>query len=234
MRVGIVVAGGTGERFGREGGKQLAPLVGLPVAAHSLRAMSRATRIDAVLLVCDPERVDEYRRGAIAPDLGSPMLAVVPGGETRRLSVTAGLAATPQDATIIAVHDGARPLVEPGVIDRAIDELEATPGIDGVCVGHPAYDTVKITDGKRVTGTPDRASLWIAQTPQVFRADALRRAYALAEAEGWVGTDDASFVEHAGGVVMMVEGPRWNLKVTVPEDLEVAEALLERRRRGEI
>jgi 2-C-methyl-D-erythritol 4-phosphate cytidylyltransferase len=90
-----------------------------------------------------------------------------------------------------------------------------------------------VTDGRRVTGTPDRSSLWVAQTPQVFRAPALRRAYASAASEGWEGTDDASYVEHAGGEVVMVDGPRWNLKVTVPEDLEVAEAVLERRRSEE-
>lgn len=233
VRVGILVAGGTGERFGRDGGKQLARLAGTPVAAHALRALSRAALIDAVVLVCHPDRVEEYRRVVLTPEVVSATLAVVPGGDTRYLSVAAGLAAVPAHATVIAVHDGARPLVEPEVIDRAIAELEAAEGVDGVVVGHPAYDTIKTTDGRRVTGTPDRASLWVAQTPQVFRADVLRSAYARAEAEGWEGTDDASLVERAGGVILMTEGPRWNLKVTLPEDLEVAEALLERRGREE-
>jgi 2-C-methyl-D-erythritol 4-phosphate cytidylyltransferase len=233
MRVGILVAGGTGERFGRAGGKQLALLAGEPVAVHALRALSRAALIDAVVLVCHPDRVDEYRDAVLTPDLASAALAVVAGGETRRLSVAAGLSAVPAGAAIIAVHDGARPLVEPDVIDRAIAALEATPGIDGVVVGHPALDTIKVTEGLRVTGTPDRSALWVAQTPQVFRADVLRHAYARAEAEGWEGTDDASLVERAGGVVVMTEGPRWNLKVTLPEDLEVVAALLARRGSGE-
>jgi 2-C-methyl-D-erythritol 4-phosphate cytidylyltransferase len=234
VRTGILVAGGTGERFGREGGKQLALLAGVPVATHALRALSRASLIDSVVLVCDPDRVDEYRRALLAPDLESATVAVVAGGETRRLSVVAGLSAVPEDTTVVAVHDGARPLVDPRIIDRAIEQLETTIGIAGVVVGHPAYDTIKVTDGARVTGTPDRASLWIAQTPQVFRPDVLRGAYALAEAEGWEGTDDASFVEHAGGVVVMLEGSRWNVKVTVPEDLDVLDALLQRRRSEEI
>lgn len=230
MRAAIVVAGGTGERFDRPGGKQLANVAGTAVVARSVAAVAAAETIDAVVLVCHPDRVGEYR--AVVEEALGPgaVTAVVPGGPTRRLSVAAGLAALPPGATVIAVHDGARPLVEPAVIDAAVRALEAVCA-DGVVVGHPAFDTLKVVDAeRRVVDTPDRATIWVAQTPQVFDADMLRRAHARAEADTFEGTDDASLVERIGGTVLMAEGPRWNIKVTLLEDLGVVEALLAQRK----
>jgi 2-C-methyl-D-erythritol 4-phosphate cytidylyltransferase len=229
VRTAIVVAGGSGERFGREGGKQLAPVAGLPLFAHSLLAFERCAAVDAVVLVCHPERVGEFRRLVDRTGAGK-VVAVVAGGETRRLSAAAGLAAVPDGTGTVAVHDGARAFVDPSTIAAAFAALESDPALDGVVVGHPSYDTIKQTDASGlVVGTPDRTGLWVAQTPQVFRADALAHAHARAAAEGFEGTDDASLVERDGGAVRMLEGPRWNLKVTVPEDLEVLGALLARR-----
>jgi 2-C-methyl-D-erythritol 4-phosphate cytidylyltransferase len=105
--------------------------------------------------------------------------------------------------------------------------LEDAPDLAGIVVGHPAYDTLKLVDAHAgITGTLDRSQVWVAQTPQVFRAAILRQAYASAKAEGISGTDDASLVERQGGAVAMLAGPRDNLKITVPEDLAVAELLL--------
>lgn len=232
MRAGILVASGTGERFGGEAGKQLAAVGGLPVAAHSLRALASAETIDRIVLVCHPDRVEEYRAAFVTPDLAG-RTTVVAGGASRRESVAAGLAALDESVTVVVVHDGARPLVEPAVIDGAVRALEASPDLDGVVVGHPSYDTIKATDAAgMIVSTPDRATLWVAQTPQVFRAEVLRVAHARAAEEDLDVTDDASIVEHIGGAVRMMEGPRWNLKVTVPADLEVVEALLALRRTG--
>ena len=233
MITAIVVAGGTGERLGREGGKQLALVARSPVLAHALDAFVRCDRIDAVVVVAHPQRIAEYRRAAVEP-LDSPkIIAVVPGGETRMASVRAGLEAVPAASGIILVHDGARPLVTAELVGAAIAELEREPRLAGVVVGHPSYDTLKtVGPDREVLSTPDRAAIWAAQTPQVFRADALREAYRRAEAEGWTGTDDASLVEHAGGRVRMFVGPRDNMKVTVPEDLPVVDRIL-RSRRGE-
>jgi 2-C-methyl-D-erythritol 4-phosphate cytidylyltransferase len=178
------------------------------------------------VVVCHPERVSEYRASAIDGTRLRKVVAVVPGGATRRLSVAAGLAALPAEADIVAVHDGARPLITPYVVDGAVEALLGRSDADGLVVGHPAYDTVKTVDGdRRITGTPDRAGLWFVQTPQVFRTAALRRAHARAAIDGFEGTDDASLVERDGGTVLVWEGPRWNVKVTMPEDLEVVEAL---------
>jgi len=227
VRAAIVVAGGTGERFGRPGGKQLALVGGVAVVGHAVAAVASAETVGLVVLVCHPDRVGEY---AEAVDGLAGEVLVVAGGATRRLSVAAGLAAVPDDATVIVVHDGARPLVEPDVVDSAVRRLEES-GADGVVVGHPAYDTMKVVDAQaRVSETPDRSTLWVAQTPQVFAADALRRAHRRAAEDGFDGTDDASLVERIGGRVLMHEGPRWNIKVTVPEDLRVIEALLADRK----
>jgi 2-C-methyl-D-erythritol 4-phosphate cytidylyltransferase len=173
--------------------------------------------------------MDEFRAAAQASLGSGAVVTVVPGGATRRRSVAAGLAAVPRDATVIAVHDGARPLVEPAVVDGAVTLLEAA-GADGVVVGHPAFDTLKVVDAAgRVVDTPDRSTMWVAQTPQVFNAGALRRAHERAEADGFEGTDDASLVERIGGAVLMTEGPRWNIKVTLPEDIGIVESLIARR-----
>jgi 2-C-methyl-D-erythritol 4-phosphate cytidylyltransferase len=231
VRAAIVVAGGTGERFGRPGGKQLAMVGGVAVVGHALAAVASAETVDLVVLVCHPDRVGEYAKAVEGLGCGVAPV-VVPGGETRRTSVAAGLAAVPAETTVIVVHDGARPLVEPDVVDAAVRILEDS-GADGVVVGHPAYDTMKVVDERaRVSGTPDRSTLWVAQTPQVFAADALRRAHRRAAEDGFDGTDDASLVERIGGRVLMHEGPRWNIKVTVPEDLRVVEVLLADRKGG--
>lgn len=234
MNVAVIVAGGSGARFGDLRGKQLATVAGLPVLAHTLRAFEACDAVDAIVVVTHPDRVEEYRREAVEAIGARKVRAVVGGGETRRASVAEGLRALPEGTTLVAVHDGARAAVTPNTIATAFAALAAADGVDGAVVGHPSFDTVKRVgaDG-HVEETPDRGRLWIAQTPQVFRADALLRAHTRAAADRFEGTDDASLVERDGGVVVMVQGPRWNMKVTVPEDLEVLAALLAARGRQE-
>lgn len=228
--VAVIVAGGTGERFGRESGKQLAAAGNVPVLGHTLLAFDLASSVDAVVLVAHPEQLDEYDGVAKRFLAATQLLKVVPGGDRRQDSVSNGLAAVPASARTIIVHDGARPLVTSGLIDSAVALLESSPDAVGVVAGHPAVDTLKIVEGRSVVATPDRGEYWVAQTPQVFRAEQLRAAYARAEAQGLEGTDDASLVEASGGRVLMIEGPRDNLKVTVAEDLAVVEALLASRK----
>lgn len=233
MITAVIVAGGTGERLGRQGGKQLARIAGLPVLAHTIRAFEDAARVDRIVVVAHPDRVEEYREHAVEASGAVKVIGIVPGGATRLGSVRSGLAATPAESSIILVHDGARPLVRPDLIDAAIVALEEDGSLDGVVVGHPSYDTLKVVGADQcILETADRSVIWAAQTPQVFRAHVLRRAYERASAEGWAGTDDASFVERIGGRVAMYCGPRDNMKVTVPEDLDVADTLI-RLRKGE-
>lgn len=233
MNAAVIVAGGSGERSGLDGGKQLATVAGAPVLYHTLAAFAACDSVDAIIVVVHPDRVNEYLEIAIAPLGSAKVRAVVPGGSTRQESVRAGLAAVPEVAVVIAVHDGARPLVDAPVIDAAIAALVSDSSIDGVVLGHPSYDTLKIVDESgRVIGTADRRAFWAAQTPQVFRASALRSAYERARTLGYEGTDDASLVEADGGVLRMLEGPRDNIKVTVPGDLPIVELILAARGGG--
>ena len=230
MNAAVIVAGGEGERFGDPRGKQLARVAELPVLAHTLRAFERCEAVDVIVVVTHPDRVEAYRAEAIGPADATKVVAVVPGGATRTASVAAGLAALPFGCVAVAVHDGARAAVTPETIDASFASLLSDPLLDGVVVGHPAFDTIKEADAAgRVTGTPDRAGLWIAQTPQTFRLPALLHAHERAVADEFEGTDDAGLVERCGGEVLMLEGSRWNIKVTVPEDLVVLEALLHER-----
>lgn len=225
----IVVAGGTGERFGRTGGKQLLEIAGRPVLARTLDAVLAARSVGDVVVVCPPERVAEYRVAVAIASVDEVRVTFVAGGATRQDSVAAGLAAVLAEAAILVVHDGARPLAPAALLDTAVAALAADKSLDGVVVGHPMSDTLKLASGALIAETPDRSRYWAVQTPQAFRADTLRRAYALAASDGFLGTDDSSLVERAGGKVALLQGPRDNLKITQPEDAIIAEAILDFR-----
>jgi 2-C-methyl-D-erythritol 4-phosphate cytidylyltransferase len=195
----VVVGGGSGQRFGRL--KQFELLGGERMIDRSRRIA--ASVCDGVVLVVPA--ADAEREGGVA------------GGATRSESVRAGLAAVPPEADIICVHDAARPLASAALYQRVIDAVVA--GADGVVPGIPVVDTIKVVDADGVvTGTPDRASLVAVQTPQAFRAAALRAAHAA----GGDGTDDASLVERAGGRCVVVAGEATNRKITDPSDLDWA------------
>jgi 2-C-methyl-D-erythritol 4-phosphate cytidylyltransferase len=191
----------------------------------TLAAFDAAPEVDLIVVVCHPQRVEEFRREAVVPAVADTPLLFAPGGESRQDSVASGLAQLPDDVSTVLIHDGARPLVTPRLIADSLAAFRAR-GVDGLVVGHPAIDTLKIVDGDTVKETPDRSRFWAVQTPQVFSVRALRAAYAEAIANGRQGTDDASLVEQNGGRVAVFEGPRDNIKVTVAEDLLLVEAAL--------
>jgi 2-C-methyl-D-erythritol 4-phosphate cytidylyltransferase len=198
---GIVVAAGRGERFGRP--KQFEPLLQKRVLDWSAQA-ARAV-CDGVVVVLPPDRLEPGTQ---------------PGGATRSASVRAGLAAVPETADIVVVHDAARPLAGPELFRRVIAAVRA--GADAAIPVVPVADTIKRVVGDRVTETLDRASLVAVQTPQAFRAEALRKAHAT-ESEA---TDDAALIEAQGGMVVTVAGDPRNFKLTSPDDLLVAALLL--------
>jgi 2-C-methyl-D-erythritol 4-phosphate cytidylyltransferase len=206
--VGIVPAGGSGERLGAERPKAFVVLAGKTLLERSLEALGPAC--DRVVVAVPPGYED-------GPDR-------VPGGRSRSASVRNALAAAPE-AEVVVVHDAARPLVTRELVEHCVGALE--PGLDAAIAAAPVTDTVKEAspDG-RVLRTLDRAALWAIQTPQAFRADVLRRALDVDEETLAAATDDASLVEAAGGAVRVVEAPPENLKITRPADLELAEALL--------
>ena len=203
---GIVVAAGRGDRFGQL--KQFCDLAGTRVIDLSVAAMTAAC--DAVVVVLP----------AGVPWDGEPVAATVAGGETRSDSVRAGLRAIPEDAHVVVVHDAARPLATRALFDAVVAAVHA--GTDAAVPGVPVTDTLKRVDGERVADTVDRGQLVAVQTPQAFRAAALRAAHA----SGDDATDDAALVEAAGGTVVVVAGEPRNLKITTPDDLLVAAALL--------
>lgn len=199
----MVVGGGASERFGRQ--KQYEPLGAERVIDRSRRVAASVS--DGVVVVV-PE-ADVTREDGVA------------GGATRSESVRAGLAAVPDDAEIICVHDAARPLASPALYQRVVDAVLA--GADGAVPGVPVADTVKVVDDAgAVLSTPARSSLRAVQTPQAFRAGALRSAHR----GGGEGTDDAELVERAGGRVVVVEGDAENRKITHPDDLEWARLIV--------
>jgi 2-C-methyl-D-erythritol 4-phosphate cytidylyltransferase len=216
----IVVAGGSGQRFGRP--KQYAVLAGRPVLAWAVEAC-RPWSSGVVLVV----QADGDRHELHGAD------AVVAGGLTRAGSVRRGLAAVPADAEVIVVHDAARPLASGALFRAVIDAVGEEDGADGAVPGLPVGDTIKVVDEARtVTRTLDRASLVAVQTPQAFRAEILRRAHeaaAGAESPSDAPTDDAMMVEALGGTVRVVEGEPGNLKITTPDDLETAAGLVAAR-----
>jgi 2-C-methyl-D-erythritol 4-phosphate cytidylyltransferase len=200
----VIVAGGAGSRFGAP--KQFSDLAGRPIVDWSLETARQACA--GVVLVVPPEDAADWDADQI-----------VTGGASRSQSVRAGLAAVPPSATIVAVHDAARPLARAALWKAVIDAVEA--GADAAVPAVPVTDTVKEVgpDGRLVT--LDRDRLVAVQTPQAFRAEVLQRAHQA----GLEATDDAALVEAAGGRVVLVEGQPDNLKITVPADLIVAEAL---------
>ena len=225
----VIVAGGRGERLGHAGGKQMMSVLGKPLLTWCLQAFDAVPQVGHIVICCPESRIEEYRRIAVEPyDLVTPV-DIVPAGELRQTSAFNGVEAVPSGFDVIAMHDGARPLILPETITHAINTLRGTLDADGVVCGHPAIDTLKVIDGDAVVGTPDRSMFWVAQTPQIFHTDILRQAHLAALEEGFIGTDDSSLVERIGGRVVLVTCPRDNIKLTVPEDVAQVEASLRAR-----
>lgn len=225
----IIVAGGEGERFRNPGGKQLFEVLGKPVLTWSAEAFDAVPDVGVIVIVCPEERQAEYCRKAIDPYPFVTPIEFAASGEVRQESALNGFEALAKEYEIVAVHDGARPLITPEIISHAINHLKGNLDIDGIVVGHPSVDTLKIVSDRMIAATPDRSAFWVAQTPQLFRTDIFRRAYRSAMYDGFVGTDDSSLVERIGGRVAMFNGPRDNIKLTVPEDVGPVVAALSAR-----
>jgi 2-C-methyl-D-erythritol 4-phosphate cytidylyltransferase len=203
--VGIVPAGGSGERLGADRPKAFVVCAGRPMVEWSVEALEPAC--DRIVVAAPPSHV---RRGWVE------------GGPSRSVSVRNALDAAPE-ASVVVIHDAARPLVTTALVQRCLDALD---GVDGVIAASPVSDTIHVSSAEHlIAQTPDRATLWAAQTPQLFRADVLRRALE----EGDSATDEAALVAAVGGAVRLIEGPSDNIKVTTPTDLRLAEALLRER-----
>ena len=228
----VVAAAGHGTRLGLDLPKQYAPLLGIPMLQRTLTVLSTCDWVDALMLVVNEMDV-EYCEDEIALEHIGKVEQVVAGGEKRAFSVQNGMHALARLGTwdLVGVHDGARPLVSCAYIGRAVETLWDDPSLDGAVLGVPSVDTVKIVDENMLIGcTPHRRTLWQAQTPQIFRWQALMDAYAQPDDVLLSATDDASLVEARNGRVIVVEGSPENFKITNLMDLRHAEQILADRR----
>lgn len=231
----VIAAAGSGQRLGAGGPKAFVPLAGRPMVEWSIAAFRAASSVGSIVVACPPGHVHELAGG----DFG-----VVDGGATRAESVSNALAAV--DTELVAIHDAARPLVTPELIEDVIATLVADPDASGAIAAAPVTDTIKQVAERSAAGagcnalspqegektlhlieaTLNRSSLWAAQTPQVFRVAALHEALAADRERVGAATDEAMLVEAAGGRVLIHPAPSENLKVTTPLDLRFAELLL--------
>ncbi|MDR7417147.1 MAG: 2-C-methyl-D-erythritol 4-phosphate cytidylyltransferase [Armatimonadota bacterium] len=222
MRAGaIIAAAGRGNRLRREEPKALVMLAGLPLVVRAALPFQRCPLVEEIVVVAPEGNLEDVGTWVRRCSL-SKIHAVVPGGPQRQDSVGRGLEAL-RGAEVVLVHDGARPLLEEGLVGRV---AQAAAEYGAVVPALPVHDTLKRVRGGLIEQTVDRTGIWVAQTPQGFRIELLRAAHARARAEGFYGTDDAVLVERLGHPVHVVPGSARNLKITTPEDLLVAEALL--------
>ena len=230
----VVAAAGYGTRLDLGLPKQYVPLLGIPMLQRTLNTLATCPAVDALAVVVNESDI-EYCESELVQEHIAKVVAVTAGGPERALSVRNGLNALAGIGTwdLVGVHDGARPLVTCEDITRTVDALTADQRLAGAVLGIPTSDTVKVVDQDGVViDTPERRSVWRAQTPQIFRWDALMDAYANTSEEDLArSTDDASLVEALGGRVIMVEGSPENFKVTDRVDLRHAEQILAERRR---
>jgi 2-C-methyl-D-erythritol 4-phosphate cytidylyltransferase len=237
----VIAAAGSGERLGAGGPKAFVPVAGRPLVEWSIAAMRAAPSVRSIVVACPPGHVH---------DLDGRGLDVLEGGATRAQSVANALAAVGTE--LVAIHDAARPLVTPELLEGVVATLLADPEADGAIAATPVTDTIKraaqgLTEAATeprllhfphysrekaaicIAETVDRRELWAAQTPQVFRVEALRRTLAADPAQVEGATDEAMMVEAAGGRVLIHPASAENLKVTRPLDLRLAEPLLANR-----
>ncbi len=226
----ILPAAGLGTRMAGPKPKQFLTLDGVPILIHSLRAFAAVERINAIYVAVRATEIERVE-AQIAEYGFTGRVKVVEGGEKRQESVANALAALPAEADdIVLVHDAVRPLIDAATIERTIDAVIET---GAAIVGLPAVDTIKQVErtahGALITATIPREFVVLAQTPQGFRYGVLESAFAEAEADGFMGTDEASVVERAGHSVAVVPGTQVNLKITQPGDLGLAEFYLRQR-----
>ncbi len=216
----IIVAAGSGSRIGIN--KQFAPLLGIPILARSMLAFQQTKEIRDIIVVTREHEIADVQTLADTYQI-SKLTAIVAGGSERQTSVENGLAALCEDILYVAIHDGARPLVTPVMIEHVLQDAKNN---GAATLAVPVKNTIKQVENGRIIHTPKRETLWAVQTPQVFDVAIYQKALDLAKQDKLMVTDDCSICEHAGYPVTITPGDYCNLKITTPEDLWVAEAFL--------
>jgi 2-C-methyl-D-erythritol 4-phosphate cytidylyltransferase len=224
MVYAIIVAAGKGIRMSDTVRKQYIALDGIPMLSRTLGVFNHCDLIDRIILAVPEDDID-FCRNKVMPAVNlTKEVALVIGGARRQDSVYNGLKAIEIDDGIVLIHDGVRPFVNPEDLVVCVNGARE----HGACIfGIPAFDTVKQVNAKNeIIETQKRETLWLAQTPQAFQLKLIKRAHEMAKQEGFRGTDDASLVERLGEVVKIMPGSRRNIKITNPEDLKLARAIL--------
>lgn len=222
----IIAAAGLSERFGGSVTKQMTMLCGLPVLVHTLKAYENTDCIHEIVIVARHDEIP-YWESAVKEFSITKVTKIVPGGHTRQESVLKGLEAIDDKAKFVAIADGARCLVTPAQIT---DVCRSAYKYKAATAAHRSTDTVKIADSKGfIEKTADRNTVWLAQTPQVFKTKLYRAAAYTALKEGFTATDDNSLVEFIGHPIRLVECDAQNIKITTVDDMAVAEGVLQKR-----
>ena len=216
----VIVAAGSASRMGGID-KVMAPLGGEPMIVRTVRNFQDCDAISEIVVVTRPDLMEPIQKYCTRYH---KLKAVVAGGKSRQESVALGLEALSKETKLAAVHDGARPFADWQLIDRCV---RAANAYSAAAPAIPVKDTIKVVEGRIVKSTPDRATLFAVQTPQVFDYDLLRGALKKAELDGAAVTDDCSAVERMGMSIKIVEGDERNIKITTPLDLKIAELFLE-------
>ena len=219
----IIVAAGSGSRFGSDTPKQFLEINGKPVIAHTIERFEAAPSVDSIVVVLAADRAAAFDRSPFRK-----ISSVIAGGDSRAVSVRNGIDALGGDTGIVAVHDGARPLVTVAEIEAVIAKSKEA---GAACLVAPVTDTIKSVRGGEIAATLDRDKLRRALTPQAFKIEVLRSAFENADLSA--ATDECYLVEKLGHPIAIVEGSPRNIKITHPEDLILAEAFLGMEERGQ-
>jgi len=224
----IITAGGTGKRF-HGGGvqklpKQFLPLCGKPLIAYSIETFERSEPVADIIVVVPEELVEYTKREIVDKFEFKKVSLVLAGGNERQDSVTIGFDSLVDKPDIVAVHDGVRPFVARQTVEEVIS-MAAQYG--GAIAAAPSTDTIKKSGpGQLIEGTLPREEIWLAQTPQAFRYEILKEAFKKASEDGYLGTDEAELVERIGKRVRLVESSAINIKITNPDDMDLAHRIL--------
>jgi 2-C-methyl-D-erythritol 4-phosphate cytidylyltransferase len=225
MASAIIVAAGKGSRMKGPTRKQYLELSGRPVLSYSLITFDACTLIEEIFLVVPKNDIDECQNKIISALNLKKKVHLISGGVHRQDSVYNGLLSVDKQSDIVVIHDGVRPFVRPEDLTACI---RCAKKVDACILGTPASDTLKRVDKSRIIEkTLDRKNIWLTQTPQAFKNDLIMEAHEAARRDGVIGTDDASLVERLGKDVKIIDGNRFNIKITVKEDLAVAQALID-------
>ena len=224
MVYAIIVAAGKGSRMRGSLRKQYITLDGIPILGHTLNLFERCATVNQIIVVVPDEDLDFCRQKILKPAKFQKHVDLIAGGPQRQDSVYNALKIIEADEGIVIVHDGVRPFVQQAQLVACIKGATEL----GACIlGIPAFDTVKKVNPKgEIIKTHQRDTLWLAQTPQVFEVNLIKKAHEKAKQEGFAGTDDAALVERLGAVVKIIPGSRSNIKITNSEDLNLARAII--------